>query len=374
MAAAAITIGAGLALLVSRTLTFDIRPSFIRATAWLGLWGGGLGILALKAPQRADDPDQEGEWGWWQWAVILLVGVGLVAAGWGLNPSVDLSVYTDSPPTAEEVRQEIGGGRMYLPAEDEEQLKFDRFLRFDTFQPFTGREDWQNLRTSLLPNITVLDALQSANNFDPLLPGRYSAWMEMLQEADAEIHDRMLNLMGVTVVESIDLNETHGIRFDGREAYPRYRWVSCGIHVPDEAAAIEMLKSGTIDHDSEAILEAEILSKPPICNDQSQAEIRVAAEEPNQNLVRVNSSAAGYLVIADLWYPGWQAFVDGKQSRIWRANYLFRAVAVPAGEHEVSIVYRPKTLYGGAVISGMALIGLIALTAIWLRKKKSAER
>jgi len=59
MAATAITIGAGLALLLTRNFAFDIRPSFIRATAWLGFWGVCLGLLALKAPAREGAGKQE---------------------------------------------------------------------------------------------------------------------------------------------------------------------------------------------------------------------------------------------------------------------------------------------------------------------------
>ena len=119
MAAAAITVGAGLALLLTRNLPIEIRPSFIRAAAWLGLWGVCLGLLALRAPQGEMDGLEGMEWGWWQWAVVAVLGIDLVVAGWGLNPSVPLSVYTDPAPAAAEVQNKLGGGRIYLGAEDE---------------------------------------------------------------------------------------------------------------------------------------------------------------------------------------------------------------------------------------------------------------
>ena len=109
--------------------------------------------------------------------------------------------------------------------------------------PFEEGEDWSSLRASMLPNITVLDGVQSANNFDPLIPGRYSVWMEILEQADPHLHDQMLNLMGVKVVESIDLSEPHGVRFDSREALPRIRWVGCGIQVDDPQEALEIIRS-----------------------------------------------------------------------------------------------------------------------------------
>jgi uncharacterized membrane protein YfhO len=77
--------------------------------------------------------------------------------------------------------------------------------------------------------------------------------------------------------------------------------------------------------------------------------------------------------MSDVWYPGWQAFVDGELAKLWRANYLFRAVAVPAGEHEITIAYQPKVFYGGVAVSSVALIGLTAIVLIWLVKVKSAK-
>jgi hypothetical protein len=374
MAAAAITVGAGIALLVSRSLSWGIRPSFIRATAMLGFWGVGLGFLALKAPQKDIMGAANLNWGWWQWAVILWVGLDLIVAGWGLNPGVDLNVYSEPSPTEEQVSGLLDGGRMYLPAEDEKLLKFERFLRFDTFQPFSGEEGWQSLRATLLPNVTILDSIPSANNFDPLLPGRYSAWIEIMEEVDSDTKDQMLNLMNVTVVENIDLSEPYGVRFDSRDAYPRIRWVACGLLVENGDQALEKVTQNQVDFVNEVILEVEDASAEPFCSEYIATEINMNISGPSKLLLEVATPNPGYIVMADVWYPGWRAFVDGEPTPILHANYLFRAVALPSGEHEVIIAYQPKGFYWGAVISGLALVGLIILGASWFGKKRAATK
>jgi hypothetical protein len=78
-------------------------------------------------------------------------------------------------------------------------LKFERFFRFDTYKP---GEDWTGLRASLLPNINLLDEIASANNFDPLVPGRYAEWIDQLEAADPPLLAWMLNLMSVKGVEN----------------------------------------------------------------------------------------------------------------------------------------------------------------------------
>jgi len=370
MAAAAISIGAGAALLVSRSLDWGIRPSFIRSTALLGFWGVGIGVLALKAPERDNPELAPGKWGWWQWAVLLWVAADLIVAGWGLNPGVDLSVYSDPSPSAEEVDSMLDGGRLYLPSDEEEQLKFERFLRFDTFQPFDQGENWESLRATLIPNVTILDAIPSANNFDPLLPGRYANWMDILEEVDHRAREQMLNLMGVKVVESIDPTQEFGVRFDGREAFPHYRWVPCGLAVETGSEALEMIQSGQVDFQREVILEGGNPTPEPNCDVVAGVDIIVESEFSNKSILVINSPNPGYLVIADVWYPGWQSFVNGKLTPILKANYLFRAIPLPEGEHEVIIAFQPKWFYTGAAVSGFSLILLMILGFFWFVLKK----
>ena len=65
------------------------------------------------------------------------------------------------------------------------------------------------------------------------------------------------------------------------------------------------------------------------------------------------------LVLTDLFYPGWQALVDGRPAQMYRADYAFRGVPVPGGTHVVEFRYRPVSFIAGAMISGLTLLGLV---------------
>ena len=79
--------------------------------------------------------------------------------------------------------------------------------------------------------------------------------------------------------------------------------------------------------------------------------------------------ADGYVVLADTFYGGWQATVDGQPVPILRANGVVRAVAVPAGAHEIRFVFRPADFAAGAALSTVAaLAGVLALVA-WRRER-----
>jgi hypothetical protein len=89
----------------------------------------------------------------------------------------------------------------------------------------------------------------------------------------------------------------------------------------------------------------------------------------NQRVVcRVNAGRAGYLVLFDSYYPGWNAYLDGVKVEILRADYAFRAVAEPAGSHSVESRYRPATFFWGLAFSLIALFfGLVVAASSAVR-------
>jgi hypothetical protein len=77
---------------------------------------------------------------------------------------------------------------------------------------------------------------------------------------------------------------------------------------------------------------------------------------PGSAQIEVEASQAGWLVVNDALYPGWNASVDGRTTPIYRANFLFMGVQVPPGRHIVHFEYRPLSFVLGAAISAAALV------------------
>jgi uncharacterized membrane protein YfhO len=69
-------------------------------------------------------------------------------------------------------------------------------------------------------------------------------------------------------------------------------------------------------------------------------------------------------VVAESWYPGWRATLDGQAAPILRANYLSQGVVVPAGRHVVELRYQPDSFTIGAALSGLAALAGLALV-VW---------
>jgi uncharacterized membrane protein YfhO len=76
--------------------------------------------------------------------------------------------------------------------------------------------------------------------------------------------------------------------------------------------------------------------------------------------------------LADSYYPGWKAYVDGKEKPILRANHFFRAVALSKGAHVVEFKYDPLSFTIGAWISVFTTISILAITLfVYVRGEKT---
>jgi hypothetical protein len=129
-----------------------------------------------------------------------------------------------------------------------------------------------------------------------------------------------------------------------------------------------VLKESALNPEQRAKV-AEINRRPPV-------PVHAASIESYQSQdVQIEASLdqSGILVLNDTDYPGWTADVDGHPAEWINANYLFRGVLLPPGKHAVRFVYRPKSFYLGAEISGATMAGLLIVglaSSRWRRKER----
>ena len=89
----------------------------------------------------------------------------------------------------------------------------------------------------------------------------------------------------------------------------------------------------------------------------------------NQIAIKTKSETPAVLVVSEIDYPGWEATVDGNNAKIHTADYILRAVFVPAGEHRVEMKYTAPGAKRGAVISLFALLGLGGLVTFSIARR-----
>jgi hypothetical protein len=96
---------------------------------------------------------------------------------------------------------------------------------------------------------------------------------------------------------------------------------------------------------------------------EGQPSVELVDRGPNHVDFHVVTPVEGYLFVSEMWMPGWIAYVDGEdRGEVLKANYTFRAVRVPAGSHEVRMVYRPRPWRTGLTVTLVTLTVLLVWT------------
>jgi len=126
--------------------------------------------------------------------------------------------------------------------------------------------------------------------------------------------------------------------------------------IPDDRLALSVLRSPNFDSRHEVILNEGQEMRGDIPR-HSQA--RITQYGAGSLVVETASPQESYLVLGDAFYPGWKAYVDGVQTDVYRANVMFRAIRLPAGQHRVEMRYTPTFKSLGRWISlGTAMLVL----------------
>ncbi|AOS44540.1 Bacterial membrane protein YfhO [Lacunisphaera limnophila] len=184
----------------------------------------------------------------------------------------------------------------------------------------------------------------------------------------AEIRDELLPALHpwaacFSLSLTVDPSTGH-VRF-ADPAGPRAYLTHQTLTVADWRAALRQIAAGH-DYHRQALIESAAHALTPASGTPvGSAQIH---QYRNQHLaLTTESSAPALLVLAEPWYPGWVARVDGMPVAVVPANGWMRAVPVPAGRHEVVLDFHPRGLWPGLLLSllGLGVVGLL------LRRKPS---
>jgi hypothetical protein len=155
--------------------------------------------------------------------------------------------------------------------------------------------------------------------------------------------------------------------YENVNALPRAIMVPDYILAADATAALEAMVAPGFDPERQVVLlTGEDRELPPrnVLTDPAGigAHAEVTRYEPLHVVVETGSNHPGFLVVSDLYYPGWEATVDEEPTPIYEANACVRAVPVDQGAHTVEFRFKPKPLLYGAAIS---LASALLLLVVW---------
>jgi uncharacterized membrane protein YfhO len=151
---------------------------------------------------------------------------------------------------------------------------------------------------------------------------------------------------------------------------PRATLVRDAVVLPQLEDHIAYIKKAEFDPEQKVLLVSPpredslpVLQKNP--TPRTNDVVSITKYRPNRIELRTESENNNYLVLSEIYYPGWRAYVDGKKVPILRADYILRAIPLTPGKHEISFLYRPLSFIIGAVITliTLAFLGFIYLPA-----------
>jgi hypothetical protein len=233
---------------------------------------------------------------------------------------------------------------------------------------------------NLLPNAGILYGVDYMQEIDALGRQPYTDFLYFASHLEPSRQVKLFRALNIGYLVSFQPLSAEGITL--KRQFPEYySWLyevdnpiprayivgkSTAEQNPDKT--LRRLSSDEFDPTGEVILDREITKRP---TRPSTATSKIVRYDNHVVTIQTSANDQGILVLADSYYPGWKAYVDGKETPILRANHFFRAVALPEGAHVVEFKYDPLSFKIGAWISVLTIISLLAITLfVYVRGRK----
>ncbi|MFH1832957.1 MAG: YfhO family protein [Candidatus Levyibacteriota bacterium] len=157
--------------------------------------------------------------------------------------------------------------------------------------------------------------------------------------------------------------------YENLKVVPRVFLTTNYIVVQDKKEILKKFYSKDFDESKKIILNED---PRLLINNNSLSKAAIISYEPNKVVVQTSSNSNALLFLSDTYYISWKAKVDENATKVYLADYTFRAVAVPKGEHKVTFYFESDSFKKGLVLSGIIFILFITFI-IFIKRQKNYE-
>lgn len=302
--------------------------------------------------------------------LIAVTCLDLVIFGWGYLPFTDAKLLSFQPPSLQWLQQQ-GGEPFRIATYGQERL--------------------------LPPNSARYAGLQDIRGYDTIIPRDYVAYWRLLEEPrtlsysqivgltqEDALRSPLLDLLNVKYLVTAGPISVPGfsLAYEGEvlvyrndEALPRAFLVSQGAVASNGAEARRMLLQPGFDPRQTVVLEGEDLAitQSFVPRPMGSADL---LEYGNAHItIKVATPQPGFLVLTDAYFSGWQAKDQaGNDLPVLKANSLFRAVSLPAGEHTITFSYAPASVRLGFFLSLLGAAAWLFIAGYWTWQQFHLER
>ncbi len=162
-------------------------------------------------------------------------------------------------------------------------------------------------------------------------------------------------------------SEPDGLKvFRNPDAFPRAWLVHEAPSVPNRAAAAALMQTPGFDVARSAFL----IGPAPALEACEGGSVEITSTELQRVTARASAPCRTMAVFSDPLFPGWKARVDGRAVPLYAAYGALRGVVVPAGEHNIELIYHPRSVYAGAALTALGLAGWLGLALAARRESR----
>ncbi len=159
--------------------------------------------------------------------------------------------------------------------------------------------------------------------------------------------------------------------FENKKALPRAFFVDSFVVAANKAEIFSLLESSKFNPKKVAILE----NQPDFQISGSEGNtVKVTGYDIHNIKLKAHVEKPGLMVLSEVYYPaGWNAYVDGKKTEIYKTNYILRSIYLEPGEHEIEFKFEPLSFKLGLLISLISTLVVVGLFVVVTRKNKNEQ-
>ena len=230
----------------------------------------------------------------------------------------------------------------------------------------------------------VFEVLSEINRTPPCRANKYVSVLPVQKEIAAKrLTLKWLGKQGALKIDKLSLLNKHtgqsrpiihmadNVRFrrvehygttevlENLRAFPRAWLVSQVQTAPAETILQAILTSRLPDgsvFEPERMALVEVPFEDSLGAPDPQARVEIVALNDTVVELETTSASPAFLVLSDVYYPGWRVSIDGRPARLYQTDYVLRGVTIPAGRHTVVFEFKPSVVLYGAGLSGVSLL------------------
>ncbi len=332
---------------------------------------------------------------------FLLVGmtmIDLVYHNQRQNPMVKASAWLASPETARVIQNHLTSGRVLSPDAINQQKG-----AFYRAKGWAGDLTPYYLHRNLLqPNSNLLHGVPSLNAYAGISPSwvvdligdhnRYGLLFELRLQHATQAYYQWLQALSVQWLIFPTPQDSPFLIYKGETSpashlyqltnfLPRARFAQQVWRIDTVADIKKKMLDGTLnprlttllhsDQDFNTVKETLLSwAKTYHVSSITNATVTMTVNRSTKVVIETHSQQGGLLVLADTYYPGWKATLNGVETPILRVNLMQRGALIPPGKQTVTFRYQPWTLRWGIILSLLGFLALISLICYFSNKTK----